>query len=83
MIKWKQAGSGIPAFGLDFDNPDFVQYARSYGAQGVRVDRTDQLAEELRAAFSEGGVHLIEVPVDYSENEAVFLEALKQKTSIL
>jgi acetolactate synthase-1/2/3 large subunit len=83
MIKWKQADAGFPLFGLDFGNPDFVQYARSYGAAGVRIERTGQLVEELERAFSEGGVHLIEVPVDYSENEAVFFEALRQKTCIL
>lgn len=83
MIKWKQAGGGFPVFGLDFGNPDFIQYANSYGARGVRIERTGQLSEELKSAFAEGGVHLIEVPVDYSENEAVFLEALAQKTCIL
>jgi acetolactate synthase-1/2/3 large subunit len=83
MIKWKQSGEGYPDFGLDFGNPDFVQYARSYGAHGVRIERTGQLEEELQAAFTAGGVHLIEVPVDYSENEAVFLKALKEKTCIL
>jgi len=83
MIKWKQTGAGFPVFGLDFGNPDFVEYARSYGASGVRIERTGQLEEELQGAFAKGGVHLLEVPVDYSENEAVFLEALKQKTCIL
>ena len=83
MIKWKQMGGGFPAFGLDFGNPDFVEYARSYGARGVRIERTGQLVETLRGAFAEGGVHLIEVPVDYSENEAVFLEELQQRTCLL
>ncbi len=83
MIKWKQGSAGFPIFGLDFGNPDFVQYARSYSAQGVRIERTGQLVQELERAFDQGGVHLIEVPIDYSENEAVFLEALKQKTCIL
>jgi acetolactate synthase I/II/III large subunit len=83
MIKWKQAGAGFPDFGLDFGNPDFVKYAESYGAHGTRIDRTGQLVEELSAAFEEGGVHLIEVPVDYSENETVFLKELEQKTCML
>ena len=83
MIKWKQAGVGFPLFGLDFQNPDFVQYARSYGAEAVRIERTGQLVEEMAGAFAAGGVHLIEVPVDYSENEAVFVEALKKRTCIL
>ena len=83
MIKWKQAGGGFPVFGLDFGNPDFVKYAESYGARGTRIERTGQLVETLKAAFAEGGVHLVEVPVDYSENEAVFLEALQQRTCLL
>lgn len=83
MIKWKQAGGGFPEYGLDFGNPDFVAYAESYGAQGVRIERTGQLVPELHSAFAEGGVHLIEVPIDYSENESVFLEELKKKTCIL
>lgn len=83
MIKWKQAGEGFPLFGLDFGNPDFVAYARSYGAKGVRIERTGQLVETLERAFAEGGVHLIEVPVDYSENEAVFLQELEERTCLL
>ncbi len=83
MIKWKQTGGGFAPYGLDFGNPDFVAYARSYGADGVRIERTGQLVEELENRFAAGGVHLVEVPIDYSENEAVFLEALKQKTCIL
>lgn len=83
MIKWKQSGSDFPTYGLDFGNPDFIAYAQSYGAQGVRIERTGQLTQEMEKAFHAGGVHLLEVPVDYSENEAVFLDALKQKTCIL
>lgn len=83
MIKWKQTGTGFPVFGLDFGNPDFVKYAESYGAYGTRIERTGQLVEEINKAYEQGGVHLIEVPIDYSENEAVFLEGLRQKTCIL
>lgn len=83
MIKWKQAGEGFPSFGLDFGNPDFIKYAESYGARGIRVERTGQLGEEVQRAFDEGGVCLLEVPVDYAENQAVFVEALRKKTCIL
>ncbi|MFT5058432.1 MAG: acetolactate synthase-1/2/3 large subunit [Planctomycetota bacterium] len=83
MIKWKQAAYEFPVFGLDFNNPDFVKYAESYGAHGVRIQRTGQLVDEVQACFDQGGVHLIEVPIDYSENETVFLDELKQRTCIL
>lgn len=83
MIKWKQAGSGFSDYGLDFGNPDFVAYAESYGAKALRIERNGQLIEAVENAFETGGCHVIEVPIDYSENEAVFFEALKQKTCIL
>ena len=39
MIKWKQADMGFADWGLDYGNPDFVQYAASYGAYGHRGRR--------------------------------------------
>ena len=83
MIKWKQAGMGFEDFGLDYGNPDFVKYAQSYGAEGHRVESTDQLAGLLKNCLDSPGVHLIEVPVDYSENEKILIEELKAKTCIL
>lgn len=80
MIKWKQGQEGFADFGLDYRNPDFVQYAESYGAVGHRVTRTDELRPTLERALSAGGVHLVEVPVDYSENRRVFDEELAQLT---
>lgn len=83
MIKWKQAGMGLPDFGLDFSNPDFVKYAESYGAQGWRVSAKHQLAEILPHCLASKGVHLIELPVDYAENESVLIEELRRKTCLI
>jgi len=80
MIKWKQAQEGYADYGLDYRNPDFVTYAQSYGAKGHRVTRTEDLRPTLESALAEGGVHLVEVPVDYSENRRVFDEELAELT---
>jgi len=76
MIRWKQEVDGFSDFGLDFGNPDFVAYAKSYGAKGSRVGKVSELATMLGAAFTEGGVHLVVVPVDYSENMRVLVKEL-------
>jgi acetolactate synthase I/II/III large subunit len=76
MIRWKQAADGFPDFGLNFGNPDFVKYAESYGAEGIRVETADGLVPVLEAAFKAGGVQLVSVPVDYSENQRVLVEEL-------
>ncbi len=83
MIKWKQAGMGFKSFGLDYGNPDFVKYAEAYGAQGHRLQDTEKLAELLTHCLNSKGVHLVEIPVDYSENERVLIEELEKKTCIL
>lgn len=83
MIRWKQTLSGFPDWGLEFGNPDFVKYAQSYGATGHRVTSTDQLMPTLEAAFEAGGVHIVDIPVDYSENKKVLIEELQQRTCLL
>lgn len=83
MIRWKQKAEGFRDFGLTFNNPDFVQYASSYGAKGTRVKNTDGLAPALEAAFREGGVHLVTAPIDYSENQRVLVDELKSRPSHL
>lgn len=82
MIRWKQVADGFDDFGMTFGNPDFVAYAESYGAHGHRVTEVGGLEEALRTCCTRGGVHLIEVPVDYSENQRVLIDELKNKTRI-
>jgi acetolactate synthase-1/2/3 large subunit len=79
MIRWKQAVDHFPDFGLTFGNPDFVKYAESYGAKGSRVTAVEDLIPTLEQAFEAGGVHLVDVPIDYSENTRVLIEELKNR----
>lgn len=83
MIRWKQKSSGFGDFGLRFGNPDFVQLAESFGASGHRVKTAGDLARMMEEGFQQGGVHLIDVPIDYSENERVFEQELKEKTCLV
>jgi len=76
MIRWKQEVDGFSDFGLDFGNPDFVAYAKSYGAKGSRVGNVSELSTMLEAAFRDGGVHLVVAPIDYSENMRVLVNEL-------
>ncbi len=80
MIKWKQKGMGFEEFGLDYGNPDFVMYAESYGAIGHRVKSINELAPTIEKSLSQEGVHLIDVPVDYSENDRVLNKELNERT---
>ena len=83
MIKWKQEGMGFNNFGLDYNNPDFVKYAESYGAMGHRPTSHADFKETLAKALDSKGVHLIDLAVDYSLNHAILNEGLKEKICIV
>ena len=76
MIKWKQKDMGFADFGLDFGNPDFVKYAESYGASGYRVNKTEELEPLISTCFDSPGVHVIDVPVDYSRNHELLTRCM-------
>ena len=80
MIRWKQAVDHFADFGMTFGNPDFVRYANAYGAHGHRIAATSELIPTLEAAFGQGGVHLVAVPIDYSENMRVLVEELGNRS---
>ncbi|WP_421567111.1 acetolactate synthase large subunit [Stenotrophomonas sp. PD6] len=80
MIRWKQAVDGFEDFGMRFGNPDFVRYAEAYGAKGSRVTAVEELVPMIEAAFAGGGVHLLDVPIDYSENTRVLVNELRNRT---
>ena len=82
MIKWKQAHMGFADFGLDFNNPDLVMHAESYGASGRRLESASEFVPLVQSCFEERGVHVIDVPVDYSENDRILnheIQALSQQ----
>jgi len=83
MIRWKQANMGFEDWGLTYGNPDFVKYAESYGASGYRIESSAHLAETLAHCRDTPGVHLIDCPVDYSENDQILNRDLKALSKAL
>ncbi|RED15775.1 acetolactate synthase large subunit [Parasphingopyxis lamellibrachiae] len=83
MIRWKQANMGFKDYGLTFGNPDFVKYAESYGANGHRVESANHLKELLDSCLGSEGVHLIDCPVDYSDNDRILNHEIKELSAKL
>jgi acetolactate synthase-1/2/3 large subunit len=69
MIKWKQDAMKLADFGLNFSNPDFVKLAESFGAKGHRVNSADEFEKTLSECINKKGIHIIDMPIDYSENK--------------
>ena len=68
MIRWKQEAMHMENFSLNFNNPDFVKLAESFGAVGYRVKNTEEFSEILKNALNSKGVHIIDLPIDYKDN---------------
>ncbi|SER53510.1 acetolactate synthase, large subunit [Propionibacterium cyclohexanicum] len=68
MVAFQQEQKYGRTAGVDLGNPDLVGFARSFGAHGHRVTRIGDLVGTIRAAMSEAGPSVIDVPVDYSNN---------------
>lgn len=51
------------ATGTDLVNPDFVAYAKSFGAYSERVERTEDFAPAFERSLSNGGPVLIELAI--------------------
>jgi acetolactate synthase-1/2/3 large subunit len=82
MIRWKQAVDHFQDFGMSFGNPDFTKYAEAYGARGTRVESIDNFIPTLERAFAAGGVEVVSVPVDYSENTRVLVDELRERRPV-
>ena len=83
MIRWKQANMGFKDWGLTYGNPDFVAYAESYGAKGHRVTSAEMFPALLAHCLEMPGVHLIDCPVDYSDNDRILNKEIKELSAEL
>lgn len=68
LIEWHQLREYGRSSHIDVTNPDFVKFAKSFGAKGYKVERTEDLLSTIKTAMNDGGVSIIDCPVDYSEN---------------
>ena len=68
LIDWKQRNEFGRPFAVEFGNPDFVDYAASFGIAGFRPRDADDLYPTLMRALETPGPTLVDVPIDYREN---------------
>ncbi|MBI5047293.1 acetolactate synthase large subunit [Candidatus Micrarchaeota archaeon] len=71
MIEWKQRSKEKHVFGVKLGNPDFVKLAQSFGAKGYKIERASEVEEIVKNAAKSGELAVIEIPVDYSENQKI------------
>ena len=73
-IVWKQEKKFGRHFGTDFENPDFVCFAESFGMPAWRSESVDDYSRHLRLALEADGPSLVVAPIDYSPEIAIAAE---------
>jgi acetolactate synthase-1/2/3 large subunit len=68
LIDWKQRNEYGRPYAVEFGNPDFVDYARSFGIAGFRPASAEDLYPTLKRALEVDGPAVVDVPIDYAEN---------------
>ncbi|MFF2590257.1 acetolactate synthase large subunit [Peribacillus butanolivorans] len=68
LIEWKQLNKFDRTNAIEFTDPDFLEFAKSFGVKGVKVTHSDELLHTLEEAVASKEIVLIDVDVDYSEN---------------
>ena len=82
MIRWKQAVDAFPDYGMTFTTRIFFDTRRHTAPRDGGSRKRNDLAPTLEAAFKAGGVHLVDVPIDYSENTRVLIEELRGSVEV-
>ncbi len=72
LIRWKAERKFGASHGISFTNPDFVRLAESFGALGMRPGSCDEFDDALSEAVKKDVPVIIDLPVDYSENDRLF-----------
>jgi pyruvate dehydrogenase (quinone) len=67
FVELEMKAGGFVTYGTDLIDPDFAAVARALGMHGQRVERPDDLAGALRAAFDHDGAALVDVLVSRQE----------------
>ncbi len=72
LIKWKSMKKFGASYGVEFTNPDFVKVAEGFGAIGMRLRAPEDFEPMLRDALTRDVPVIIDVPIDYTENDLIY-----------
>ncbi|HFJ5193447.1 TPA: acetolactate synthase AlsS [Staphylococcus aureus] len=68
MVEFQEEMEYKRSSGVDFGPVDFVKYAESFGAKGLRVTNQEELEAAIKEGYETDGPVLIDIPVNYKDN---------------
>ena len=79
MVKFQEELKYGKSAGVNLGSVDFVKYAESFGATGLRVEKAQDLEKVLDQAFATEGPVVVDIPVDYSDNKELGKQILEDQ----
>lgn len=68
MVEFQEEMKYKRSAGVEFGPVDYVKYAESFGAKGLRVTNQEELEAALKEGYATEGPVLIDIPVNYKDN---------------
>ena len=68
MVGFQEVAKYGRSSGVDFGPVNFVKFAESFGAGGLKIDDPDEIAPTLKNALAMEGPVVAAIPVDYRDN---------------
>ncbi|HCX9028866.1 TPA: acetolactate synthase AlsS [Staphylococcus aureus] len=68
MVEFQEEMKYKRSSGVEFGPVDFVKYAESFGAKGLRVTNQEELEAAIKEGYETDGPVLIDIPVNYKDN---------------
>ena len=68
MVEFQEVMKYGRSSGVKLGGVDFVKFAESFGAKGLRIEDSGDVERVIKEAVSYKGVCLVDVRIDYSEN---------------
>ena len=68
MVRFQEMSKYGRAAGVEFGPVDVVPFAEAFGAQGLRIERREQIAPTLKRALAMQGPVVVGISVDYRDN---------------
>ena len=69
MVEFQEIMKYQRSSGVNFGPVDFVKYAEAFGVKGLRVTNVEELDKALTEGFETEGPVIIDIPIDYRDNE--------------
>lgn len=69
MVEFQEEMKYNRSSGVELGPVDFVKYAESFGALGLRATSKNELEEAIQTGMETDGPVIIDIPIDYSDNQ--------------